>query len=106
MFKTIKFLFPICRSITGPGIKYSLAYFEKLIPEFRREKFKSGQKIYDWKIPNEWHIKNSFIQDLDSKKKFANFKKNNLHVLNFLAPLIKLFQKSFIRSLIRLKKTT
>ena len=31
MFKTIKFLFPICRSITGPGIKYSLTYFEKLI---------------------------------------------------------------------------
>ena len=95
MFKTIKFLFPICRSITGPGIKYSLAYFEKLIPEFRREKFKSGQKIYDWKIPNEWHIKNSFIQDLDSKKKFANFKKNKLHVLNFSSPIDKIIQKKF-----------
>ena len=96
MFKTIKFLFPICRSITGPGIKYSLAYFEKLIPEFRREKFKSGQKIYDWKIPNEWHIKDSFIQDLDSKKKFANFKKNNLHVLNFSSPIDKIISKKIL----------
>ncbi len=75
MLKTIKFLFPICRSITGPGIKYSLSYFEKLIPELRRIKFKSGRKIYDWKIPKEWHIRDSYIQDLQTKKKIRTIQR-------------------------------
>lgn len=93
MLKTIKFLFPICRSITGPGIKYSLSYFEKLIPELRRIKFKSGRKIYDWKIPKEWHIRDSYIQDLQTKKKYAQFKENNLHVLNFSSSINKIVNK-------------
>lgn len=93
MFKTIKFLFPICRSITGPGIKYSLSYFEKIIPDFKRVKFSSGTKVYDWKIPKEWHIYDSYIQDLQTKKKFAQFKKNNLHVLNFSSPINKIVNK-------------
>ncbi len=69
MLKTIKILFPICRSITGPGIKFSLSYFEKLVPNFKRLKFNSGRNIFDWKIPKEWHINDGYIQDLKTKKK-------------------------------------
>jgi aminopeptidase-like protein len=93
MIKTIKFLFPICRSITGPGIKYSLSYFEKKIPNFKRVRFKSGTKVFDWKVPNEWHIKDSYIQDLQTKKKYAQFKKSNLHVLNFSSAINKVVTK-------------
>ena len=93
MFKTIKSLFPICRSITGPGIKYYLSYLEKFVPDFRRVKFSSGTKVYDWKIPKEWHIHDSYIQDLQTKKKFKKFKKNNLHVLNFSSPINKIVNK-------------
>ena len=75
MFKIIKSLFPICRSITGPGIKYSLSYLEKIVPDFRRVKFSSGTKVYDWKIPKEWHIHDSYIQDLQTKKNLHNSKK-------------------------------
>ena len=83
MYKVISDLFPICRSITGPGIKKSLKYFETLNPKFKRLKFKSGKKVFDWIIPYEWSIKDAYIEDIKSKKKFANFKDNNLHVLNF-----------------------
>jgi len=93
MFKTIKILFPICRSITGPGIKSSLNYFERLVPNFRRVKFRSGIKVFDWKVPNEWHIKDSYIQDIETKRKYAEFKTNNLHVLNFSSPINKIVRK-------------
>ena len=67
MYKVITDLFPVCRSITGPGIKKSLKYFELLNPKFKRIKFKSRQKIFDWKIPDEWSISDAYIQDLKSK---------------------------------------
>ena len=69
MLNWAKELFPICRSLTGKGIQYSLRYFQKINPELKLISFKSGTKIYDWEIPLEWNIKNSYIQHLKTKKK-------------------------------------
>lgn len=104
IYKTIKDLFPICRSITGPGIQKSLSYFENLVPNFKRVKFKSGSKVYDWKIPKEWDVKNAYIASLD-KKKYAEFEKNNLHLLNFSIPIKKrVSRKELFKHLYTLKK--
>ena len=104
MYEIIKHLFPICRSITGPGIQKSLLYFEKLVPNFKRIKFKSGSKVFDWKIPKEWHVKNGYISGLN-KKKYAEFKKNNLHLLNFSRPIKKrVSRKELFKHLYTLKK--
>ena len=78
-----KDLFPICRSITGPGIKKTLKYFEKINKDLKRIKFKTNSKIFDWEVPYEWHINDAYLLHLKSKKKFVNFKKNNLHLVNF-----------------------
>tara|TARA_Y100000816_G_C26074202_1_gene565286 strand:- start:358 stop:1623 length:1266 start_codon:yes stop_codon:yes gene_type:complete len=86
--KIIEDLFPIHRSITGPGIKKSLTYLEKLVPNFKRLKFKSGKKVFDWIVPEEWIIKDSYITDTKNKK-HAEFKKNNLHILGFSEPMQK-----------------
>jgi len=93
MFKIIKDLFPICRSITGPGIKKSLKYIENIIPEFKRVKVKSGTKVFDWIVPKEWTINDAYIFDIKNKKKFADFKKLNLHVVNFSTPVNKVINK-------------
>ena len=61
MFKWIKDLFPICRSLTGEGTRKTLLYFEKINPELKRIKFKSGLKVFDWIVPLEWNIKDAFI---------------------------------------------
>ena len=82
MYKWCEDLFPICRSITGPGIKKTLNYFEKINPDFKRIKFKSRSQVFDWKIPDEWHIDDAYIQH-ESGIKFAEFKKNNLHLVNY-----------------------
>ena len=49
-------LFPICRSITGKGIRETLSYFERYNNDFKRIKFKTGEKVCDWEIPKEWNI--------------------------------------------------
>ena len=92
IFKIVKDLFPIHRSITGPGIKSSMTYIEKIVPEFKRVKFRSGSRVFDWIVPNEWFINEAFILDKKNKK-HANFKKNNLHILGFSHPIKKVVEK-------------
>ena len=93
LFKWCKDLFPICRSITGNGIKYSLRYFENINSSLKRLKFKTGSKVFDWTVPMEWNIEDAYILD-QSGKKYAEFKKSNLHVVNFSEPINKWIDKN------------
>ena len=92
MIKWAKDLFPICRSITGAGIKKTIRYFKKINPEFKIIKFKTGKKVFDWNIPKEWNIKDAFIQH-SSGKKFAEFRKCNLHIVGYSIPVNKKITK-------------
>ncbi len=92
MLKWAKTLFPICRSLTGKGTQTTLRFFKKINNEFKLIKFKSGTKVFDWKIPLEWNIRNAYIQHTN-KKKFAEFKKNNLHVVGYSTPVNKIISK-------------
>ena len=99
MMKWAKDLFPLCRSLTGKGTQATLRYFQKLNPSFKIIKFKSGKKVFDWKIPLEWNINDAFIKH-ESGKKFADFKKNNLHVVNYSLPIKKkLNKKNLIKNI-------
>ena len=75
-------LFPICRSITGKGTLRTLKIIRKSFDELRIIKIKSGTKVFDWKIPEEWNIKDAYVLD-KFKKKIISFKNNNLHILNY-----------------------
>ena len=92
MIKWAKDLFPLNRSVTGEGNRKTIKYFLKLNPEFTLIKFRSGKKVYDWTIPDEWNIKDAYIQH-DSGKKFAEFKKNNLHLVGYSHPISKILSK-------------
>ena len=83
----VRNLFPICRSITGDGIRKTLKYFENFNSEYKRIKFKSGEKVFDWEIPEEWNIKNGYFEHIETGLKFADFKKNNLHIVNYSQPV-------------------
>jgi aminopeptidase-like protein len=80
------YLFPICRSISGKGYLKSINYIKKFIP-LKIQKFNSGKKVFDWKIPDEWNINDGYIKF--KNKKILDFKKNNLHVVNYSAPINK-----------------
>jgi len=92
MIKWAKDLFPLNRSLTGEGNRKTIKYFQKLNPEFKVIKFRSGKKVYDWRIPEEWDIKEAYIQH-QSGRRFAEFKKNNLHLVGYSMPINKFLKK-------------
>ena len=80
--KWAKDLFPFCRSLTGEGNRQTLEYIKSVNSKFIIKSFKSNKKVFDWQIPLEWKINDAYFEDHKGKK-YANFKKNNLHVLNY-----------------------
>ncbi len=97
-------LFSICRSITGDGIRKSLNIIKNNFPKLKLIKIKSGKKIFDWKVPMEWNIKDAFVKDKKGNK-IIDFKSNNLHVVNFSVPINKkISKKDLLRKLHSNKK--
>ncbi len=104
MLKWISDLFSINRSITGEGVRKTLSYFKKINPEIKLIKFKTGKKVFDWKIPEEWLIKDAYIQNQKGQK-FAEFKKNNLHIVGYSTPINKwIDKKSLLKKIYTLKE--
>ncbi len=77
-------LWPICRSIAGPGYRESLDIVSKIMPTARL-KFPTGQKVFDWTVPEEWLARDAYLIDPNGVKR-AGFKVNNLHLLNYSIP--------------------
>lgn len=78
-------LFPICRSITGNGLRESLSIINKEVPLNILE-IPSGTKAFDWKVPKEWNISDAYVKGKDGNR-IIDFKKSNLHVLGYSIPI-------------------
>lgn len=95
IFKLITKLFPISRSISGPGNLKTLTIIKGIIP-IKIKRFKTGKKVYDWIIPEEWHISDGYIED-SQKNRIIDFKENNLHVVSHSIPINKLISLSQLK---------
>jgi len=93
MLNLAKSLYPYNRSLMGPDIRYSLQKFVSLNREFKHITFNTGEKVFDWEIPEEWIIRNAYIEH-ESGKRFAEFKKCNLHLMGYSIPVNKIMPKS------------
>ncbi|MBL6989686.1 MAG: DUF4910 domain-containing protein [Bacteriovoracaceae bacterium] len=82
MHELIKELFPICRSITGNGVRKSLSIIKKYLPELKLYEIPSGSECFDWTVPDEWNIFDAYVES-ESGERVIDFKENNLHVLNY-----------------------
>jgi len=80
-----KKLFPLCRSLTGKGNELTLSIIKKTLGRLKIIKFRSGKKVFDWKIPEEWNVSDAYVLD-KFKKKIIDFKKNNLHLVGYSTP--------------------
>ena len=85
MFQLISECYPICRSITGDGVRDTLKLVGNIIPIDTFE-VPSGTKVFDWEIPKEWNIKKAYIKD-STGNKIVDFQDSNLHVLNYSVPV-------------------
>ena len=87
IFELIKILYPICRSITGDGVRKTLKILQKEIPLDINE-IPTKTKCFDWKIPKEWNIIDAYIKDPNGNK-IVDFKNSNLHVVSYSIPINK-----------------
>ena len=85
MMEKMARLFPICRSLTGAGIRETFDIIGETVP-LRRHKIATGEKVYDWTVPKEWNIKDAYIKNSKGEK-IVDFNKNNLHVVGYSTPI-------------------
>jgi aminopeptidase-like protein len=78
-------LFPVCRSITGEGIRHTLKMIGARIP-LQIHEVPSGTAVFDWTVPKEWNIRDAYIKSPDGKR-IVDFHESNLHVLNYSVPI-------------------
>lgn len=88
-------LFPICRSITGQGVRKTLALLQEVIPVEVHE-VASGTEVFDWTVPNEWNIRGAYIRD-PSGRKIVDFGSSNLHVVSYSSPVQGVFSLEELR---------
>lgn len=80
-------LFPICRSITGNGVRETLKIIQQHIP-IKIYEVSTGIKVFDWTVPKEWNIRDAYVIDPEGNK-IIDFKENNLHVVGYSIPINK-----------------
>ena len=78
-------LFPICRSITGDGIRKTLSMIGERI-SLKLFEIPTGTAVFDWTVPKEWNVRDAYIKGKDGKR-IADFQTSNLHVLNYSVPI-------------------
>ncbi len=87
MYELAERLYPICRSITGNGVRDTLSILKEFIP-LKIEEVPSGTKVLDWEIPDEWNVSDAWVKNSNGEK-IVDFKKLNLHLLNYSLPIDK-----------------
>lgn len=81
MIRLIEELYPICRSITGDGLRRSLGMIAEHIP-LQFAEVPTGTPVFDWTIPKEWNVREAYIATLDGKR-IVDFVQCNLHVVQY-----------------------
>ncbi|MDD5929207.1 MAG: DUF4910 domain-containing protein [Spirochaetales bacterium] len=81
-------LFPICRSITGNGVRKTLKILQREVPELKIKEVPSGTQVFDWTVPKEWNITDAWVKDKNGSK-IIDFSETNLHVMGYSIPVHK-----------------
>jgi aminopeptidase-like protein len=87
MYELVEKLYPICRSITGNGVRETLRRVGEHIP-LEVHEVPTGTRVFDWTVPKEWNITDAYVKNSDGIK-VIDFKKSSLHVLNYSTPIRK-----------------
>jgi aminopeptidase-like protein len=85
MMALIEELFPICRSITGNGVRRTLAILRRYVP-LEVHEVPTGTRVLDWIVPREWNIRDAYLARLDGTH-VVDFAANNLHVVQYSRPI-------------------
>ena len=96
MIRLMEQLYPICRSITGNGVRQTLGELQQWIGLTIHE-VPSGTQVFDWTVPREWNIQDAYIKDAHGER-IVDFRHSNLHVLNYSIPFSGLLSFETLKS--------
>jgi len=85
IFELIADLYPICRSITGDGVRETLSVIEQFIP-LQQHEVASGTPVLDWTVPKEWNIRDAYVVN-ERGERVIDFQRNCLHVVGYSVPV-------------------
>ena len=84
MYRLLEELYPVCRSITGNGLRETLRRIQREVPISLHE-IPSGTQVFDWAVPLEWNIRDAYVAQ--GGERLVDFRASNLHVVSYSAPL-------------------
>ncbi len=87
LLNLIKELYPICRSITGEGVRETLRIIQKRVP-LEIQEVPSGTKVFDWTVPPEWNVTDAYVMNRAGKR-VIDFQSHNLHLMSYSVPVRK-----------------
>ena len=87
LLNLIKELYPICRSITGGGVRETLRIIQKRVP-LEIQEVPSGTKVFDWTVPLEWNVTDAYVMNREGKR-VIDFQSHNLHLMSYSVPVRK-----------------
>src|SRR5438046_2955294 len=85
MVELMRALYPICRSLTGDGVRETLRLVDAVVP-LEVTEVATGTPIFDWTVPMEWNIADAWIADTDGRR-IVDFRESNLHVVGYSTPV-------------------
>jgi aminopeptidase-like protein len=85
LYSLIAELYPICRSITGNGVRDTLRRIQQRLP-LEIHEVPSGIPVFDWTVPREWNIRDAWIKNLNGDR-VIDFRQSNLHVVSYSVPV-------------------
>ena len=87
LLSLMKELYPICRSITGDGVRETLRIIKKRIP-LEMQEVPSGTKVFDWTVPLEWNVSDAYVMNRAGRR-VIDFQSHNLHLMSYSVPVRK-----------------
>jgi aminopeptidase-like protein len=94
-YAMVEMLYPICRSITGDGVRRSLRLLWSTVP-LQLHEVPSGTEVFDWTVPKEWNIRDAYIKNAAGER-VVDFQRSNLHVLNYSVPVHQMMSLTELR---------
>ena len=85
MYRAVADLYPLCRSITGEGLRRTLRYVGDHVP-LEIHEVPSGTEVLDWTVPKEWNVRDAYIANAQGER-VVDFRRSNLHLLNYSVPV-------------------
>jgi aminopeptidase-like protein len=86
LYKLVAELYPICRSITGDGVRRTLEIVERELGGLEVSEVPTGTQVLDWTVPREWNVRDAWVADAAGRR-VIDFQASNLHLVSYSVPV-------------------